>query len=268
MVSHFMAAAGAENRVAYSDKLFDHAGFYVGNSADRATFVPFLLELTKVTPASQLMTLKQAVAARAALGGRWDDNAWSRACKINAINFNILARLIERGHIPSDIVDALTKTASENLDHPWTKSMENFVDARPDVAPENTAEWAKEFTWVQNLLADTVARERPQETLEHVRLERASGEQRVAAALQTLQSELLEFEANVATRAADKQQAEAKYGQHTRRRNEVAKEAINAPVFAGRFVFRATDYSVFWAGRVGQCAAFSGGCGGALEYES
>ena len=69
LVSHY-AAAGAENRVAYSDKFFEHAGFYVGNPADRATFVPFLLQLTTVTPASQLMTLKQAGAARGALGAR------------------------------------------------------------------------------------------------------------------------------------------------------------------------------------------------------
>ena len=237
LVSHYASAGGVDNRVAYSDRYFDHAGFYVGNSAVRATFVPFLLELSMVTPASQLMTLKQAVVARTVFGGRWGDNAWSRACKINAFNFQILALLLQRGHIPTDVVDAVTKAATENLDHPWTKSMEHFADARPDIAPEDPAEWAKEFTWVQNLLADTVARERPQETLEHVRLERASSEQRVAAAVQTLQSELLEFEGNVASRAVDKQQAEAKAEKHARKRNEVAKEAISAAAFAGRFVF-------------------------------
>ena len=92
---------------------------------------------------------------------------------------------------------------------------------------------------MQNLMADVVARERPQETLEQKRLEQASADVRGAAALRALEAELMEFEAAARELSNAHKLHTDKVSLIQRKMVEVALGALRADEFAARFRFDA-----------------------------
>ena len=233
LVEHYDSAP-TEDAVAFSDRIFDLPGFGIGNVAVQ-TFKPFLRRIFTVTRQSLNFSLTLAINTRAKKLPRVTEEQFTFYSAAFAMWAFITDHLVQKGCVTGSIALSYGERAASNGSDIVLTSVKTFIEQLPDCDPADITEWAAQFIWVQNAMADSKERAQAGQGLEHKRMEREGQELRVDAALRTIMSEVEDVVSSVAVASELKGGLQQKLDIHERRRATVGAEALKQAEFALQF---------------------------------